>query len=971
MGLPAGDLTCSAVCRVDTAGCVGEALCGNGEHDDGEACDGPELGEQTCGDFGYAYGELACTDGCEVDTSACGNAARCGDGEVTPPEDCDDGNNEDGDGCALDCVWERCGDGMIQADEECEQPLLTVCDNGYVGVQDCVACELAPMDCGEEAVCGNGVVEAGETCDDGDRVDTNGCNNTCQSQTCDDGERQPSEACDGDDVGGLSCQDLGFALGEVTCDACVLVLADCHFPRCGDGVIEGDEACDDGNTASQDGCSRRCEIEPCEGAPGLLAWPDADGDGYGDAEVTGVAVCELLDGMVDRGGDCDDTASAVHPGAEEVCDGVDNDCFDGVDVGATDASAFYLDGDEDGYGAELIGACAQPEGAVTLDGDCDDTDPARYPGASELCDGRDNDCDDVVDGPDPTGTDLVTYYRDADGDAYGDSLDSAAFCPDADHDGYVLQGGDCDDTLSAVNPEATEVCDPDDLDEDCDLLADDADPSVDPASQLTLFADVDGDGYGAGAVAEMRCDATAGLALTDDDCVDSDPLIHPAAEEVCGDLVDSDCDGDNGMCVWEPLSDVVGIGTRIVGDAPEDLFGESIATLDFNGDGWTDIAATARGGLDSRGEVYVFFGPLSGEVMAGDADVLLTHVYAAGFANAELVVESAGNMLGGPGDGLWIGLPDDGRALLAFAADVGPGVDLDVSPETVQAFADADMSLGTAFTSGDLDGDDYVDAVIGASSRSQVFPVYGGAPGSSPTLGAALESLDASDAFGSALANGDAGSGLELAIGAHSAGMDVSGGFYVHRGSDLVQTRAYVGEGRDSLAGRTVTFRGDVDGDLQADWMVSSPTAPVGGVAQAGRVYLVESTLTSDQLADHPTIDGQVGSALFGNCVAPLGDFNSDGFDDLAVGAPSEPYELSAGRIYVFFGQAGGGFAASTADADIAFQSLGHSGLIGWACEGGSDVTGDSVPDLIVSAPRMNVDGMRRGVVYYLPGGIL
>jgi hypothetical protein len=97
---------------------------------------------------------------------------------------------------------------------------------------------------------------------------------------------------------------------------------------------------------------------------------DADGDGYGDADVS-LSACEVPSGYVENFLDCDDTDSALHL-----------------------LQTWYPDGDEDGYGSEAGSGeyCAQPSGTVGNGEDCDDGDPAVNPAAEEICDGVDNDC---------------------------------------------------------------------------------------------------------------------------------------------------------------------------------------------------------------------------------------------------------------------------------------------------------------------------------------------------------------------------------------------------------------------------------------------------------------------------------------------------------------------------------------------------------------------------------------------------
>ena len=125
---------------------------------------------------------------------------------------------------------------------------------------------------------------------------------------------------------------------------------------------------------------------------------DADLDGWGNSEIT-VVGCNLPDGYVPYGGDCDDDDANRAPAKNEECDGIDNDCDEEIDEGvrAEDAFVWYLDEDRDGHGSSLasgiVRSCVAPEGAQTTSTDCDDDDADVYSGAPELCDGKDNDCD--------------------------------------------------------------------------------------------------------------------------------------------------------------------------------------------------------------------------------------------------------------------------------------------------------------------------------------------------------------------------------------------------------------------------------------------------------------------------------------------------------------------------------------------------------------------------------------------------
>ncbi|MFH1468615.1 MAG: MopE-related protein [Pseudomonadota bacterium] len=310
-----------------------------------------------------------------------------------------------------------------------------------------------------------------------------------------------------------------------------------------EGWVAAGDDCDDHDASVHPGADETCdgEDDDCDGtvdegdaidAPTWYA--DTDADGYGDPAAPQPA-CTQPSGYAAAGTDCDDTLATVNPGAAEWCNGVDDDCSGVVDEPyAADAPTWYLDADLDGYGgpATSTSACAQPGGYAAAGTDCDDGDPAISPGATELCDGVDNDCSGVVD--EPYAADALTWYADADTDGYGDAASTTAACTVPS--GFVGDDTDCDDGEAGVNPGADELCDG--VDDDCDGLVDEPDA----LDARTWYLDADGDGYGVPTGTAVACAAPSGYAASRTDCDDADAGVHPGATELC-DGVDDDCDG--------------------------------------------------------------------------------------------------------------------------------------------------------------------------------------------------------------------------------------------------------------------------------------------------------------------------------------------------------------------------------------------------------------------------------------------
>ncbi len=245
----------------------------------------------------------------------------------------------------------------------------------------------------------------------------------------------------------------------------------------GDGYYAEEDDCDDADLYVRPGATETCdEVDnDCDGAVdedvATTYYADADGDGFGDPDVT-LAACARPDGYSTLNTDCDDADTAIFPGGSEVCDGADNDCDGLVDdaddsVDTRGGVSVYPDSDGDGFGDPDIPvlACAPGEGTTEDASDCDDADPEIRPDAAEACDGVDNDCDGRTDDADDAVTGTITAHVDADGDGYGSATETVEVC--AYGDGAVEDSTDCDDTLDSVSPGAVESC-LDEVDNDCD-----------------------------------------------------------------------------------------------------------------------------------------------------------------------------------------------------------------------------------------------------------------------------------------------------------------------------------------------------------------------------------------------------------------------------------------------------------------------------------------------------------------------
>ena len=501
------------------------------------------------------------------------------------------------------------------------------------------------------------------------------------------------------------------------------------------------------------------------------------------------------------------------------------------------------------------------------------------------------------------------------------------FFADADGDGFG-------------NPDVFfEVCDPPegtvDNADDCD----DSDPLAFPGA--IRGRDLDGDGYGSIDNTVESCLLEEGLSDTTDDCDDRDPLVNPGMNEDCETSQDDDCSGslndeDATGCVdWYTDSDEDGFaGGTPMCMCDSTSTHRSMAEEDCNdakADINPDAAEICNDGIDNNCDGAAIGCGFTGDTDASTASYVYTGLVPNGFAGSDLLY--ADDLTGDGQDDLLIGAYGDSALTIVSGGDAAETT----TGDHVRLTGTAGDNLGRDIVlPGDVNGDDVPDLIMGAPSAAVIPEDDSGIRSQSGSVNvyfgpiASLESLSEPDA---------------QVFGPHG--------------------NAYLGRNMGQL--------GDFDGDGVADILAGGFDIKNILGQKVGAAFLLYGPIEEGESIDSSiygavdlTIYGEAEYDRFGVAMTAVGDWSGDGLPDFVIAA--QDGNVDKGAVYAFesgsMGAAEGAWNAS--DADHIVNGMGNGARTGETLQATDDLDGDGLDDLLVGAPRRNLDGLQRGVAYFI-----
>ncbi len=581
--------------------------------------------------------------------------------------------------------------------------------------------------------------------------------------------------------------------------------------------------------------------------------------------------------------------------------------------------------------------------------------------------------------------DACVWYRDQDGDGFGDPSRKEPGCDKPS--GYVEDKTDCDDQDPGVHPGAKEVCDEVDADEDCDGMADEDDDSL----EVTVwYADEDHDGYGDPGATQGACDQPEGFVDNADDCDDTERKINPEGQEICdGNGGDEDCDGlvdsdddtmdDSVLPYWYKDNDKDGYGdpsssTKHQCDAPSGYAAndEDCDDSDKNvNPGETEVCGNDQ---DDNCD-----GSANGCGLTGDIDLSTADVRIAGPASGSL-----GYSLAGVGDIDNDGLDDvvvgafsysnDGTAYAFYGGATGA---LTASSADVTFTGESSgNSFGFSIEGGDLNKDGKADVLIGDPAYT-----YSSSYSSGGRVYLFTSSLSSSEAAGSANTIWTNNTGTNQQFGYSVTVGDWNGDTKDDAFFGCAKSYVYADYGTiSSSTGKDITgvnefegtldyfgdvaSGGDLDGDGADDLAVANLNTSTGTVTAYSGGFGGTVDLSTKEDA---TINGTKSGDAFGYHIAIDGDLNGDGYADLLAGATNAKGDAtSSGVAYGCFGPLSGSTLASA--CDLTLKGAGASDLFGYDVAYIGDENADGEVDIVIGAPGADGKVAGAGAAYLFDG---